>query len=119
MNQLFCMFFPPFVAVAMLRLLQKKPLDRQYAILAYGGFTCVINTLIYLVQVLLLGGAQNFQQNTTFNNTYMVQYLIGALIFAVVLPVLFEIIRRNVHLRLEVLPAKKEDGTTGEDEAQV
>lgn len=118
MNQFFCMFFPPIVAVAMLRLLQKKRLDWQYALFAYGGFTCIINLLIYLVQVLLLGGSRNFQQNSTFNNSYMVQYLIAALAFAIVLPFLFEVVRRSVHLRLEIRPAQKDEHSTGEDDGQ-
>lgn len=118
MNQFFCMFFPSFVAVAMLRLLQKKPLDRQYALLAYGGFTCVINLLIYLIQTLLLGASGNFQQNSVFTNAYMVEYLLGALAFAVVLPLLFEIIRRNIHLRLEIRSTDDKAKNGGEDEEQ-
>lgn len=115
MNQFFCMFFPPVVAVAVLRMLQRRRLDRQYALMAYAGFACGINLLIFLFQTFVLGAENDLLQELSFNNLYMVQYLGAALLFAVVLPLVFEVARRHIHLRLEVLPEEPEDTDGGED----
>ena len=86
MNRFLCVFFPAIIAVAVLRALQGRRLDRQYALMAYGAFVVIINLLIFLFQTFILGFTDDLLQEASFTNLYMVQYLVAAVLFALVLP---------------------------------
>lgn len=114
MNRFLCVFFPAIIAVAVLRALQGRRLDWQYAIMAYGTFVVVINLLIFLFQTFILGFTDDLLQEISFTNLYMVQYLVAAILFALVLPFVFEFLRKALKLRLDVTDREK-DGPDKKD----
>lgn len=117
MNRFLCVFFPAIIAVAVLRALQGRRLDRQYALMAYGAFVVIINLLIFLFQTFILGFTDDLLQEASFTNLYMVQYLVAAVLFALVLPFVFEFLRRALMLRLDVTDGEKEEADKKEEPA--
>lgn len=106
MLQFICMFVPAFVMLGITQKIENKKYQAGELIIKYFSFLAII-TLINLFFLKFLGNGDYIMNNESFTNSFALKYMVSSIGIALLISIPYEIIKRNIDLKIDYVIEKR------------